>query len=83
MQPIAALATGWTTTALGAPLALAINAAMLIAGATALLATGSDLRRWRPIGGHSLATGPADPTLPTSIPTHMSTTNPITTGDSR
>lgn len=48
IQPAAALAIGWSAHALGAPLALRINAILMIAGAGLLLAQSRSLRQWRP-----------------------------------
>lgn len=48
IQPIAALATGWSAGLLTAPIALRLNALLMIAGAGLLLGSRSSLREWRP-----------------------------------
>ncbi|MEP6698035.1 MAG: MFS transporter, partial [Pseudonocardiales bacterium] len=48
IQPAAALAIGWTARVLGAPVALRINALLLVLGASLLLAGIHSLREWRP-----------------------------------
>jgi len=59
IQPAAALAIGWTARVWGTPLALRVNAALMIVGAGLLLALSRSLRDWRP----ESATHPPEPPL--------------------
>ena len=48
IQPVAALATGWSAALVGPTDAVRLNAVLMITGATLLLGSGRSLREWRP-----------------------------------
>lgn len=71
IQPAAALATGWSAELLTAPIALRLNALLMIAGAALLLGSRSSLRGWRPEAAAAVQSPsqppPAFPSVPDPI----------------
>jgi len=61
IQPIAALATGWIAGLFTAPIAVRLNALLMIAGAALLLGSRRSLRTWRPEADAGVAPNSSPP----------------------